>query len=166
MRKIVDNPPSDGLGCVCSRPSLVTVHENVRKFRFPVYSPREIWVLLAQAVNDRPGIVPTLGNRRGHFLVLNRAATPGTAPGRVDNHGAWIPVKHTKLKPARLKMTGTLHSATIPSAGCHAGVTARGLWLVASEPRDTIKTPNLVRSRTSDSSASKPALWVCCVQPT
>ena len=90
----------------------------------------------------RRKIWPSFTGRRKNE-TLNRAATPGNAPGRADNHGAWIPVKHTKLKPARLKIAERHLDVTTPLAGCHAGVTARGLWLVASEPRDTMKTPNL-----------------------
>jgi hypothetical protein len=125
----------------CSRPSMATQRENERQFRFPFLSPGESRVLRAGAVIDRPGIVPTPRKGCGSFYVLNRAATPGNAPGRADNHGAWIPAG-SLLKPARLKMAGRPFDVTTPPAGCHAGVTARGVWLVASEPRDTMKTPN------------------------
>jgi hypothetical protein len=74
---------------------------------------------------------------RAHSTInlSNRADSTAKAADRSDNHG---PVDS---KPAgRLQvrvMTGRTYCVTTPSAVCRARVRARGLWLVACEPRDT-----------------------------
>ena len=55
------------------------------------------------------------------------------------------------LKPARLKMVRRPFDVTTASAVNHAGVTAKGVWLVASEPRDS-KSSEPCPKETSDSS--------------
>lgn len=102
-------------------------------------------------------------------LRSNRAVPAGNAPAsrrrviRTDNHG---PVGSNRAGRLRVgAMTGRSFCVTTPSAVCHARVRARGLWLVASEPRDTSKAPNLVLKEQAFQAAADPPGFAVCNRP-
>lgn len=106
-------------------------------------------VRIDRGISERSGgYLYVVGKFQRHPLLHsenlrpNRAVPAGNTPVTDGQSRRVDTSKAVMLKPARLKMSWRPYDVTTTAAVNHAGVTARGLWLVASGPRDSRKAPS------------------------